>query len=429
MRHQQVVPHSPVQGSYPSYGSSVDSSSKEPMETVVCAEQDDTTIQSVVADVGKVESSSDAAEDEMLSHKLVNLVGRNTNLLKVSVQLSNHVAQAIIDSGSVHSLVSHELVERLGLEIKPNENNLCALGGKVLKTVGQVTCSLSIHNVTMCNINLVVFNRNNFLNNDLYLGVDFLRENKLELCVRDRILIKRSDDEGRVEIHLDADGTAVRALYCDIPCYAAQDVDLDAGITKCVPINFCTIPCESEQMLLYSDDGVSSKIANKARGLTGVMNAGVKRVLFSCNDGPARIQKGQVVGKISSVVEIPDGNDSGNCANVEESLSEVELPELDTHQQTEVFNVLNQVRSVFSSGEFDLGLASVTEHVIKLSKDTPIYQRPWRFPPPIANEIERQCQELQALDIIEPSMSPWNSPIVPILRREEDLECALITDS
>ena len=79
--------------------------------------------------------------------------------------------------------------------------------------------------------------------------------------------------------------------------------------------------------------------------------------------------------------------------------------------------MLQKYKHVFSSGDGDVGLANVTEHTINLTNDTPIYQRPRRFPPPIADEIERQCQELNSLDIIEPNSSPWSSPVVPVRKK------------
>ena len=72
----------------------------------------------------------------------------------------------------------------------------------------------------------------------------------------------------------------------------------------------------------------------------------------------------------------------------------VQLPDLELEQQTAVLTMLQKYKHVFSSGDRDVGLANVTEHTMNLTNDTPIYQRPRRFPPPIADEIERQCQEL-----------------------------------
>ena len=61
----------------------------------------------------------------------------------------------------------------------------------------------------------------------------------------------------------------------------------------------------------------------------------------------------------------------------------------------------------------------------KLDCETPIYQRPRRFPPPVAEEIERQCRELHSLDIIEPSASPWNSPIVPVRKKDGSIRLCI----
>jgi hypothetical protein len=106
-------------------------------------------------------------------------------------------------------------------------------------------------------------------------------------------------------------------------------------------------------------------------------------------------------------------------------MEQVKLPELSSDQQAEVFSVLLQNKTVFSSGDDDIGHASVTKHNIKLTNDTPIFQRPRRLPQPISDEIERQCQELNSLDIIEPSMSPWSSPVVPVRKKDGSIRMCI----
>ena len=79
-------------------------------------------------------------------------------------------------------------------------------------------------------------------------------------------------------------------------------------------------------------------------------------------------------------------------------------------------------QSLFNTKIFFLGsqagYTTVTSHKINLSNDTPIYQRPRRFPQPVAEELERQCQELNEADIIEPSISAFSSPIVPVRKKD-----------
>ena len=81
--------------------------------------------------------------------------------------------------------------------------------------------------------------------------------------------------------------------------------------------------------------------------------------------------------------------------------------------------------SVFRKSDADIGLAAVAQHRITLTDQTPIYQRPRRFPPPITDEIERQCKELNAQDIIEPSDSPWSSPVVPVRKKDGSIRMCI----
>ncbi|KAL7631268.1 UNVERIFIED_CONTAM: hypothetical protein RMT77_018430 [Armadillidium vulgare] len=72
-----------------------------------------------------------------------------------------------------------------------------------------------------------------------------------------------------------------------------------------------------------------------------------------------------------------------------------------------------------------MGNASMTPHRIELFDDTPICQMTRRFSEIISKEIEGQCEELLLKDIIEPSISPWNSPIVPVRKKDGSLRMCL----
>ena len=66
-------------------------------------------------------------------------------------------------------------------------------------------------------------------------------------------------------------------------------------------------------------------------------------------------------------------------------------------------------------------MASIRPHEIELTDNTPIWQKPRSFSDPVNQELDRQCQELEALDIIEKSDSPWSSPIVPVRKPDGSL--------
>ena len=80
---------------------------------------------------------------------------------------------------------------------------------------------------------------------------------------------------------------------------------------------------------------------------------------------------------------------------------------------------------MFSSGESEMSQASVTKHEIRLYNDTPIFQKTRRFPLPTSEKIEKQYELLNAMDMIEPSISPWSSPVVLVGKKNESLRLCI----
>lgn len=162
------------------------------------------------------------------------------------------------------------------------------------------------------------------------------------------------------------------------------------------------------------------------QGIGGILNSSYKHVLLIANDGDVNLKKDAQIGSISSLVQLPDRSESGAASWSLEQLKEhVSLDELEPSDKEQVYSVLMKYSSVLSTSDGDVGHASVTKHKIKLYDDTPIFQRPRRFPTPIADEIERQCHELNSLDIIEPSISPWSSPVVPVRKKDGSIRLCI----
>ena len=139
----------------------------------------------------------------------------------------------------------------------------------------------------------------------------------------------------------------------------------------------------------------------------------IKYVLIMAKEKDILVKEGECVGSLASMVEVDGQQDSDTEEELDLS-SLISLDNLSTAQQTAVFKLLENYREVLSRGDHDIGFTNVTEHRINLTNETPIFQRPRRFPPPVAEELERQCQQLSSLDVIEPSVSAWSSPIVPV---------------
>lgn len=361
------------------------------------------------------------AGSHIVLKKVFNLSGPSVDLLKAQVKIKDRSVTAIVDSGAESSLISSDIVNDLELPLIPHSCAYRVIGQKSFNTLGTVKILPSINNVVMKAPDFVVFPATANPNISLVLGIDFLSMNCFELCVRDRKMVIHGDDGSRIEIHLEESGAPKQTLLCDFPCYSLSDRKLEEGRIESVPI-LCNIPTlTDDHMILYTDTGIEAGVSSRVHGLDGVTDPNLRSILM-VSSGGTTLKKGQTLGTLNSVYQLAGHSDGDIAPQDLEAGGDgglmLSLPELTLQQQSLVLSSLGKFKAVFSSGDSDVGLAGVTQHHIKLSDSTPIYQRPRRFPQPISDEIERQCQELNALDIIEPSTSPWSSPVVPVRKKD-----------
>ena len=69
---------------------------------------------------------------------------------------------------------------------------------------------------------------------------------------------------------------------------------------------------------------------------------------------------------------------------------------------------------VFDDGNQKLTKTESMEVTIDTEDHPPIYQRPYRLPLAKRNLVEREVQKMLDDEIIEPSSSPWSSPITQV---------------
>uniref|UniRef100_A0A9J8C7I0 Gypsy retrotransposon integrase-like protein 1 n=1 Tax=Cyprinus carpio carpio TaxID=630221 RepID=A0A9J8C7I0_CYPCA len=86
-------------------------------------------------------------------------------------------------------------------------------------------------------------------------------------------------------------------------------------------------------------------------------------------------------------------------------------PQLSAAQKTELQHLVSQFPDVFSPQP---GRTHVLEHDVRTPPGTIVRQRPYRVPEARRHAIEEEVQEMLRLGVIEPSHSPWSSPIVMV---------------
>lgn len=101
--------------------------------------------------------------------------------------------------------------------------------------------------------------------------------------------------------------------------------------------------------------------------------------------------------------------------------SNMSWPTLSVEQEHQVKMLLQSHSNVFSQGEGDIGCTTLVEHQIHLTDNVPIRQRYRRLPPSQYDQVKAHIQQLLETGIVQPSSSPYSSPIVIVQKKGGDL--------
>ena len=91
---------------------------------------------------------------------------------------------------------------------------------------------------------------------------------------------------------------------------------------------------------------------------------------------------------------------------------------LEEAQKAEVTALLAEFADVFARSADDLGRKSIVKHEIRTSESKPIRQNPRRLPSSQRAVAEADIQNMLKRGVIEPTSSPWASPIVLIRKKD-----------
>ena len=398
-----------------------------------------------------VSTIDDSESDEVptIDFRRIGLVSlESAELLKVEVEVLDKSAVALIDSGATVSLIRKSLVQGAFIDTSQREI-IRGFGPKSIVTIGTVCIPVVIHGMIMKpSIFRVVDDTS--LDFALYLGENFFLENKMDIDMyREKIGIFDTETSYRWELYLGKEEPCMQ-VFTGVRCVTTETIKIPPRTSIPVPI-YLDIPqppanrplqcgtCLSSSTPIMYFDGEVEAGRNKhfVVGEEGIMSFDEAHqvMLFNNSNKVRKIQKGDIVGKCSTVIElredsipqvctmsslncIENSNEPGiedNQWNLEKVCKEIVLSDtFSTSEKDQIHDMLMRQNEVLSLGDDDVGLALKGEYRIELYDNTPIYQKMRRFPEPVTRAIEQQCTELENLDIIEPSNSPWSSPLVPI---------------
>lgn len=94
-----------------------------------------------------------------------------------------------------------------------------------------------------------------------------------------------------------------------------------------------------------------------------------------------------------------------------EILNQLRLTHLNDEEKSNIINLCLKYQNIFFLDGDQLTFTNEIKHEIKTKTDTPIFSKTYRYPYIHKEEVKRQISEMLNQNIIQPSCSPWSSPV------------------
>ena len=346
------------------------------------------------------------------------------------VDIEEKQCVALLDSGATSSLIKRSMIRKTIGEYASN-HVLRGLGDSSITKCKKLDLNISICGIKFQESFVIV--PDDSIKYGMVLGDSFMAKHKLGIDLSVGRLF-HSGKDGSWEIYYSE--TNPEVIFRNLVVRAAEEVVMTDSEPLLIPV---FVPLLKEKTTIkdlsemYYDGELAGRIGQSVCGTIGILDVKENNTVVQLEKFPGKyqqkevIRKGLIVGTISNIVEVMAINAKEEEPEmVSDWLETLSLPSVSPDEIQQVKEMLRRRSAALSKGDHDVGCAiGVTQHKIELHDNTPIRQKPRRFPEPVVEEIERQCKELLNLDIIEHSRSPWSSPMVPITKKDGTLRLCI----
>eukprot|EP00108_Taenia_solium_P007436 TsM_000082000 transcript=TsM_000082000 gene=TsM_000082000 len=97
------------------------------------------------------------------------------------------------------------------------------------------------------------------------------------------------------------------------------------------------------------------------------------------------------------------------------------LTNITDSERKELHSLLRGYSRMFAWQGSKLGRTGISKHAIDTGEAKPIWQPPRRTPPPLLEDVNRLLNEMISDGVIQPSESPWASPIALVKKSDASL--------
>jgi len=256
------------------------------------------------------------------------------------------------------------------------------------------------------------------IDRDLIIGRDFLKKYNVTI------------NHGTDEIFIDK--ASINQKLSDPVCYVVETQEVLAKsetIIKChtnlIPENQEVLftPCNVAESVYWSN--CVSKVNRNGDFFVKVINLAKSNL---------QMETGARIGTITEDFQIVEDSESFELKTVKmsetnrnlieglkEKLSRFKVGKKLTNEQTvKISDLVTRNLSAFQWSDDDVGRTNLIEHEIHTGSNKPIKQRQFKIPQAVQGVLDEQIKDLIKNNLIEPSSSPWCSPMMIVKQRKRD---------
>lgn len=316
-------------------------------------------------------------------------------------QLNSITCHFTIDTGASRTIVRPELLKRTIMWNRRPTVQLQTATGQPVTVFGETMAKITLGEQAFEYSVLIAD-----ITDDCIIGLDFLRDQKCVVDVSKGVL---SFPEQEVFL----EGARSCAVYC------LKTTTLPPRSETLVKVRFPHNVCQGRSVVIENCGDHPSWITARTLAMTG--KGALVRVINLSGD-EVQLRRDCVIGRCDagqSIRRLKTAREPKSCqrddvtpllAHCKDKLSEREL------QQAK--RLLLDFNDIFSKGDHDLGRTGLVKHRIDTGDAPPIKQRPRRLPFAKEKEVADMIAEMQKNRIIEPSTSPWSSPVVLVKKKD-----------
>ena len=324
----------------------------------------------------------------------------------------------LLDTGAAVTLLRQDVLARVSTpppELRPwTGATLVSAGGVPLEILGCSCLSLTMGGHTFQTEFVIV----SPLTSDAILGIDFLQAQ-------------------RALIDLDQGVLRLREGGCDMELYRPRDLvcqpDQQVRTVETVeipPRSVMEVPafCESDVQGVWLVEEARDKHYQVvvARALVQPTSGLVPVCVLNMRDEPVTLYAGSVVASLTSIEPPPEAASVGETVVAEASdekkqmlrqLVEETGTEHSAGERETFYNLLLMYADTVASTT-DLGRSATLKHKIETGSAPPIRQPVRRVSPRRREEVKRLLDQMLQHSVIQPSSSPWASPVVLVQKKD-----------